>query len=49
MLLAKSERKSYEEKIIDKETFEIEEYEIFPIIDTGFSLLKLTKRIFALL
>ncbi len=35
------------EKIINKETFEIEEYEVFQIIDTRFSLFKLTKRIFS--
>jgi hypothetical protein len=40
-----SKQKSYKTKIIDSETFEIEEYEVFQIIDTRFSPLKLVKKI----
>ncbi|GES90415.1 BTB/POZ domain-containing protein [Rhizophagus clarus] len=40
-----SKQKSYENKIIDSKTFEIEEYEVFQINDKRFSFLKLAKRI----
>ncbi|GBC10234.1 hypothetical protein RclHR1_09460007 [Rhizophagus clarus] len=41
----KSKQSSYENKIIDNETFEIKEYEVFQIIDKRFSPLKLVKKI----
>ncbi|RGB40516.1 TLD-domain-containing protein [Rhizophagus diaphanus] len=40
----KSKQKSYENKIIDGDTFDIEEYEVFQIIDDRFSPLKLFKK-----
>ncbi|CAB4483354.1 unnamed protein product [Rhizophagus irregularis] len=40
----KSKQKSYENKIIDSETFDIEEFEVFQIIDNRFSPLKLFKK-----
>jgi hypothetical protein len=40
-----SKQKSYKTKIIDSGTFKIEEYEVFQIIDTRFSLRKLVKKI----
>jgi len=39
-VIGKSEQRSYEKKIIDKVTFEIEEYEVFQIIDKRFYLFK---------
>ncbi|PKY44520.1 hypothetical protein RhiirA4_443175 [Rhizophagus irregularis] len=42
----KSKQKSYEKTIINKETFEIEEYEVYQIIDTRFSYYEFIKRIF---
>ncbi|GBC10237.1 hypothetical protein RclHR1_09460010 [Rhizophagus clarus] len=42
----RSKQKSYEKEIIDRETFEIEEYEVFQIIDTRFSYYEFIKRIF---
>ncbi|GBC10228.1 hypothetical protein RclHR1_09460001 [Rhizophagus clarus] len=40
-----SKQKFYENKIIGSESFEIEEYEVFQIIDKRFSFLKLFKKI----
>ncbi|CAG8580845.1 20074_t:CDS:2 [Rhizophagus irregularis] len=40
----KSKQKSYENKIIDSKTFDIEEFEVFQIIDNRFSTLKLFKK-----
>ncbi|UZO12967.1 uncharacterized protein OCT59_004474 [Rhizophagus irregularis] len=42
----RSKQKSYEKTIINKETFEIEEYEVYQIIDTRFSYYEFIKRIF---
>ena len=42
-IVGKNKQHSYEEKIIDEETFEIEEYEVFQIIDERFSFLDLFK------
>jgi hypothetical protein len=41
-----SQQKSYENKIIDRETFQIEEFEIFQIIDERLSLFKPIRKIF---
>ncbi|CAB4483353.1 unnamed protein product [Rhizophagus irregularis] len=41
-----STQKSYEKKVINGEIFDIEEYEVFQIIDKRFSLLKLIKKMF---
>ncbi|CAB4420218.1 unnamed protein product [Rhizophagus irregularis] len=45
-MFGSSKQKSYEKKIINKTTFEIEEYEVFQIIDKRFSLFKFIKKIF---
>ncbi|GBC10239.1 hypothetical protein RclHR1_09460012 [Rhizophagus clarus] len=42
----RSKQKSYEKEIINKETFEIEEYEVFQIIDERFSISKFIKKKF---
>ncbi|RGB40520.1 TLD-domain-containing protein [Rhizophagus diaphanus] len=42
----KSKQKSYEKKIIDSETFNIVEYEVFQVIDKRFSFFKLIKKIY---
>ncbi|RGB40518.1 BTB/POZ domain-containing protein [Rhizophagus diaphanus] len=42
----KSKQKSYEKTIINRETFEIEEYEVYQIIDTRFSYYEFIKRIY---
>ncbi|RIA94183.1 hypothetical protein C1645_873637 [Glomus cerebriforme] len=39
-IIGKSKQHSYEKKIIDRETFEIEEYEVFQIIDNRFRMFK---------
>ncbi|CAG8843713.1 46506_t:CDS:1, partial [Gigaspora margarita] len=36
-IICKSKKHSYENKVIRRETFEIEEYEVFQIIDERFS------------
>ncbi|CAB4387697.1 unnamed protein product [Rhizophagus irregularis] len=41
-----STQKSYEKKVINGEIFDIEEYEVFQIIDKRFSPLKLIKKMF---
>ncbi|CAB4387692.1 unnamed protein product [Rhizophagus irregularis] len=42
----KSKQKSYEKKIIDNESFNIAEYEVFQVIDKRFSFFKLIKEIY---
>ncbi|GBC10236.1 hypothetical protein RclHR1_09460009 [Rhizophagus clarus] len=39
-------QKSYEKKVIDRETFDIEDYEVFQIIDKSYSPLNIIKRTF---
>ncbi|GES90399.1 BTB/POZ domain-containing protein [Rhizophagus clarus] len=46
IIVGKSKQHSYEKKIINRETFEIEEYEVFRIIDNRFYLSKFIYRIF---
>jgi hypothetical protein len=41
-----SKQQSYEKKVINREIFDIEEYEVFQIIDKRFSLLKHIKKIY---
>jgi hypothetical protein len=40
IVVGKSKQRSYEKKIIDRENFEIEEYEVFQIVDDRFYFLK---------
>jgi hypothetical protein len=45
-IIGKTEQKCYEEKVIDRDGFKIEDYEVFQVIDDRFSVSQTTKRVF---